>query len=633
MGVTYGASKHATVVADRVLDCDGSGSFSWFIQALDTAAATCSSSSWTGGPCVVSASLGAQVTGTYQAPITAIDNALAKGVITVVAAGNANGDACTHSPAQAPNAVTVASSTSTGARSPFSNWGACVDVFAPGSSIIAAAHSSDTGTRTMSGTSMAAPHVAGVMGAIMASTGLGGLAAVEQLRCLAQVGTVSDPKGSPNLFLHVPRDSFCSAACPCGPVDECPDDPTKTAPGVCGCGVPDVDTDGDGVEDCLDQCPLDPSKTFPDVCGCGEADTDPDGDGAPSCVDECPLDSNKAAPGVCGCGTSDVDTDGDGTPDCLDQCDFDPAKIAPGQCGCGAAEELPCDECPEDPTKLHPGTCGCGVPDGVDADKDGVDDCVDSCVKPDAACGCGARLVCTTKGKKERCRCQDIVTDLCPADPDKTAPGDCGCGVPEPTDGCRCGESYHCTGKGRRRVCSCVAGGSATAFGAGGVEDVGGVGDATSPIGTAGTPPVGTTVGSSASPAPSGASGATAVAALGSVSTTVLGVAIAAGLVLATALGAAVFMYFGGQGGRGTQVAPEEEDDFPTSSSTSPRSATAAAVDSARSPPAVKSLPAIRAASPASVSSRSSARNSPRILMPPAWDSPLPQPRAISVWK
>jgi len=183
--------------------------------------------------------------------------------------------------------------------------------------------------------------------------------------------------------------------------DLCPSDPAKTDPGVCGCGTPDTDSDGDGTPDCNDGCPADPAKTDPGVCGCGVADTNSDGDGTPDCNDGCPNDPAKAAPGICGCGVSDVDTDGDGTPDCNDGCPNDPAKAGPGICGCGVSDvdtdgdgTADCnDGCPNDPAKAAPGICGCGVSD-VDTDGDGTADC----------------------------------NDLCPDDPDKTSPGVCGCG-------------------------------------------------------------------------------------------------------------------------------------------------------------------------------------------------------------
>ncbi len=107
-------------------------------------------------------------------------------------------------------------------------------------------------------------------------------------------------------------------------IDDCPDDPNKTSPGQCGCGVPDDDSDGDTVADCLDTCPNDPNKTAPGQCGCGVADTDSDEDGTADCVDGCPSDPDKTAPGACGCGVADTPTDG--TADC----DADNSDTAPG---------------------------------------------------------------------------------------------------------------------------------------------------------------------------------------------------------------------------------------------------------------------------------------------------------------
>ncbi len=106
--------------------------------------------------------------------------------------------------------------------------------------------------------------------------------------------------------------------------DGCPSDGGKTAPGACGCGVPDTDTDGDGTPDCFDACPTDPAKTAPGLCGCGAPDTDSDGDGTPDCADGCPNDPAKITAGVCGCGVLDTDSDGDGVPDCIDNCPNDP---------------------------------------------------------------------------------------------------------------------------------------------------------------------------------------------------------------------------------------------------------------------------------------------------------------------
>jgi subtilisin family serine protease len=96
---------------------------------------------------------------------SSVDNAvnlsISDGVSYAVAAGNSNRDACGYSPARAANALTIGSTTSTDARSSFSNYGSCVDWFAPGSSIVSASNTSDTATTTLSGTSMASPHAAG----------------------------------------------------------------------------------------------------------------------------------------------------------------------------------------------------------------------------------------------------------------------------------------------------------------------------------------------------------------------------------------------------------------------------------------------------------------------------------------
>ncbi len=225
-------------------------------------------------------------------------------------------------------------------------------------------------------------------------------------------------------------------------VDGCPSDPFKTAPGTCGCGTVDADTDGDGVFDCIDGCPLDPNKIAPGTCGCGVADSDTDGDGTPDCNDGCPSDPFKTAPGTCGCGVADTDTDGDGTPDCNDGCPSDPNKIAPGTCGCGVADTdtdgdgtPDCnDGCPSDPFKTAPGTCGCGTAD-ADTDGDGVLDCIDGCptdpnkIAP-GTCGCGVADTDTDGDGTPDCN------DGCPNDPNKIAPGTCGCGTPDvDTDG------------------------------------------------------------------------------------------------------------------------------------------------------------------------------------------------------
>jgi hypothetical protein len=95
------------------------------------------------------------------------------------------------------------------------------------------------------------------------------------------------------------------AALDAGPKDECPDDPQKTSPGKCGCGVRDDDDDGDGTLNCSDACPHDPKKARPGTCGCGRSEADGDGDGTLDCLDGCPADPHKSSPGLCGCGVGD----------------------------------------------------------------------------------------------------------------------------------------------------------------------------------------------------------------------------------------------------------------------------------------------------------------------------------------
>ena len=144
--------------------------------------------------------------------------------------------------------------------------------------------------------------------------------------------------------------------------DLCPDDPDKLAPGVCGCGVVDVDSDLDGVMDCIDVCP-------------GEVDVDSDLDGLMDCLDSCPLDALKNAPGVCGCGVADTDSDGDLVLDCEDACPADVLKTAPGVCGCGIVEDAEDDDGDSVPNCLDV----CPTAADVDTDGDGLMDCVDDC--------------------------------------------------------------------------------------------------------------------------------------------------------------------------------------------------------------------------------------------------------------
>ena len=152
-GSTYGVAKGVTLHPVRVLDCAGNGTDSTVIQGVDWVAANRIT------PAVANLSLGG---GASTALDNSIQNLINAGVTVAVAAGNENQNACNVSPARVAAAITVGSTTSTDARSSFSNFGTCLDLFAPGSSILSSWYTSDTATNTISGTSMASPHVAGV---------------------------------------------------------------------------------------------------------------------------------------------------------------------------------------------------------------------------------------------------------------------------------------------------------------------------------------------------------------------------------------------------------------------------------------------------------------------------------------
>lgn len=149
-GVNVGVAKNSTIHPVRVLDCQGSGFYSQIIAGVDWVAANYIT------PAVANMSLGGPASSSLDA---AVNNAIDAGVSFVVAAGNDDNDACNTSPARVPNAITVASSTISDQRSGFSNTGTCVDIFAPGSDIYSAIPG---GYDSFNGTSMAAPHVAGV---------------------------------------------------------------------------------------------------------------------------------------------------------------------------------------------------------------------------------------------------------------------------------------------------------------------------------------------------------------------------------------------------------------------------------------------------------------------------------------
>lgn len=158
VGTTYGVAKAATIRAVRVLGCSGSGSNAGVIAGVDWVTANAVL------PAVANMSLGG---GDSPALDVAVQNLIASGVAIAVAAGNDSANACSGSPNKVPEAITVGSTTNTDAMSSFSNFGACVDIFAPGSDITSADSNSNSGSTVLSGTSMASPHVAGALALLL----------------------------------------------------------------------------------------------------------------------------------------------------------------------------------------------------------------------------------------------------------------------------------------------------------------------------------------------------------------------------------------------------------------------------------------------------------------------------------
>jgi subtilisin family serine protease len=195
-GSTYGVAKGVTLHAVRVLDCQGNGTDSTVISGVDWVTAHRIT------PAVANMSLGG---GASTALDTAVQNSINAGVTYAIAAGNDYGvDACTESPGRVAAALTVGSTTSTDAKSDFSNIGTCVDIFAPGSSILSSWSTSDTATNTISGTSMATPHVAGVAALYLQNNPTASPATVaSQIISTATTGRLTGiGTGSPNRLLY-----------------------------------------------------------------------------------------------------------------------------------------------------------------------------------------------------------------------------------------------------------------------------------------------------------------------------------------------------------------------------------------------------------------------------------------------
>ncbi|MET9439161.1 S8 family serine peptidase [Streptomyces sp. NPDC006610] len=195
-GTAYGVAKKARVVGVRVLNNSGSGTTAQVVAGIDWVARNAVK------PAVANMSLGG---GADTALDTAVRNAVASGITFAVAAGNENVNASTRSPARVTEAITVGATTSSDARASYSNYGSVLDLFAPGSSITSAWHTGDTATNTISGTSMASPHVAGAAALYLADNPTATPAQVSgALTTAATPNVVTNPgTGSPNRLLYV----------------------------------------------------------------------------------------------------------------------------------------------------------------------------------------------------------------------------------------------------------------------------------------------------------------------------------------------------------------------------------------------------------------------------------------------
>lgn len=196
-GAAHGVAKDVNLVAVKVLDCTGSGTFAGVTAGIDWV-----TRHHTSGPAVANMSLSAA--GSDAALETALRNSVADGVTYAVAAGNSNANACFATPAKLAAVITVNASTDADARAGFSNSGPCTDIFAPGQAITSAWHTSDTATNTINGTSMATPHVAGAAALFLAANpGASPEVVKARLKAEATPNKISGVGvDTPNLLVH-----------------------------------------------------------------------------------------------------------------------------------------------------------------------------------------------------------------------------------------------------------------------------------------------------------------------------------------------------------------------------------------------------------------------------------------------
>jgi subtilisin family serine protease len=191
-GSTVGVARRSTLVAVKVLGCSGGGSYSGVISGIEWSVRRAQQ---TGKLSIINMSLGG---GASDAVTAAVESAHTAGVYVVVAAGNSNDNACNYSPAKAPSAITVAASDNSDNKASFSNWGTCVDIYAPGACLLGAVPNG--GYQVMCGTSMASPIAAGVLATYLSRKGRDGHLLFFEKSTLNVIK--NNVPGTPNKFVY-----------------------------------------------------------------------------------------------------------------------------------------------------------------------------------------------------------------------------------------------------------------------------------------------------------------------------------------------------------------------------------------------------------------------------------------------